>query len=201
MKPTLTSTPKKALWWIIAALLIALMPSVALSGSIHFAIVNISSVSPVAEGSTDHFITIDVQMTGILLDGDTATVDYVLQDGSATSSDYADGASGQVSITAPSGNLDGDTSTIIVSIPVTIKGDTIVESDENFQVQLSSAESTESNTSPFVDATVDPNPRTIEIADDDTGATVSIAAGPVVSTEGTDTTATFALTLGGTSVQ
>ena len=86
MKPTLTSTPKKALWWIIAALLIALMPSVALSGSIHFAIVNISSVSPVAEGSTDHFITIDVQMTGILLDGDTATVDYVLQGGSATSS-------------------------------------------------------------------------------------------------------------------
>ncbi|MDJ0885879.1 MAG: PilC/PilY family type IV pilus protein [Desulfobacterales bacterium] len=40
-----------------------------------------------------------------------------------------------------------------------------------------------------------------QITSDDTGATVSIAAGPVVSTEGTDATATFALTLGGTSVQ
>ncbi|MDJ0856613.1 MAG: Calx-beta domain-containing protein, partial [Desulfobacterales bacterium] len=207
MKPTLTSRPKNALWWIIAGLLIALMPSVAPAGDLQFELGGTVMPTP-NPGEVTGSVFLSVRMTsGTLPMGEKATVGFKCTPGSpaadeGSGNDYT--CAGTIEFDAASGPLVGGPSGPQGIVAVSILGDSIVESDEKFTVEIDEAASstTEMNGAvPYnVTAGTGSQAPEITILDNDSGATVDIQT-LATATEGTNATATFALTLGSTPVQ
>nr|MDJ0883435.1 Calx-beta domain-containing protein [Desulfobacterales bacterium] len=166
MKPTLTSIPKKALLWIIAGLLIALMPSVALAADLIFTISAISTTS-VSETSPSN-VEVRVESIGDPVPpGVTGTVNFILTEvgpnGAVEGVDYTH-----------TGNLTfdfGDPTFKIFSI--TPVNDNIVEPDKTFNIEITNASvsTTEATGTATVFPLLAPN---VTITSEDT-ATITIS--------------------------
>ncbi len=127
-------------------------------------------------GTTDAVFTVSLSAAG----KNTVTVDYATADGTATAgSDYLS-ASGTLSFAT------GETSK---TISITVYGDTLIESDETFYVNLSGAKN----------ATISTSQGTGTILDDDNPVSVSIGNATVIEGNSGTVNAVFTVTLSAAS--
>ena len=167
-----------AIGWLFLTLLF-LVPSVA-SADVHFSVTNVSSTSP-DEGDGDHDISFDVTMTGdALLNLETASFTYDLPGGAATlGTDYSAVGATTVDVNGPQAVPH------VITVTITIHGDTTIEPDEDFQIRLTAATGPGS-------ATFNGGPQDVTIVNDDVAAlgintvTASVAEGTAAQFEITE---------------
>jgi type IV pilus assembly protein PilY1 len=164
--------------WLFLTLLF-LVPSVA-TADVHFSVTNVSSTSP-DEGDGDHDISFDVTMTGdALLNLETASFTYDLPGGAATlGTDYSAVGATTVDVNGPQAVPH------VITVTITIHGDTTIEPDEDFQIRLTAATGPGS-------ATFNGGPQDVTIVNDDVAAlgintvTASVAEGTAAEFEITE---------------
>ena len=128
-----------------------------------------SSVSEGNSGTKTHTVTVNRSDTN-----GTATVNYATSNGTATAgSDY----------TAASGTLNFANGVSSANITITITGDSTVESNETFNVTLSSATSQYGSV-----AITGTNPHVVTITNDDSSGTTTTTTTPAPTTTTTSTT-------------